>query len=492
MDNGVESIYRTLKKERINGCSVRLKGDKLILGIEDKRIFLKNLNKTIKGRMETVAFFYKKDKDTGIKRNVKKKHILLQYGSAVKGKNVLKEKIYSDTENRLKEIFEEEIKGSKVCVLCDREYSKKVDNLKQAIYPIATKIKSLSGVREKREYYDNLCPLCYLVGSMEWLDEGLIYLNLPGKNEDSFVFLPKMRNLVSLNNFKTYFVDTSKIVDSRDSVSNLRPEKGFTEGEYTTLLYFYEKFFDRVWFMEKVDNYVVQEKEEICSDWVYMKVPSGIVKNVKVSSLKVSDSILRSIYELTKIDKLVYSGFVNKLFFSPKKKIRGKIINQINSKIRESVAEGILKDDFGRFTSTLLPRKGGNVVFTKEARDVMDNLIVSWRLDEMGLNETDLKDIKSVARIVGLVSLNHVSILYKLDKARNPTKFLDALRELSRRLIGLTNSERKKVYPPALTNLVDFVELNRGNRQRFEDIRNILIIYSCVELSMLSYGKKRK
>jgi len=479
MDNGLVNLHSILKD--IPSCRTDLGDDGLTLSIEDKDDFIKELSKTIKARMNSIAFYYTKDKNTGEKRNIKKRHILIQYGSKVEGKNVLKEKILSDTENRVRQIFQEEMKGSKICVLCNREYSKKVDNLKQSVHPTATKIRSLSGVRQKREYYDNLCPLCYLIGSLEWLDKGLVYLNLPGKNEDSFAFLPVMKDLRILSEFKTYFVD--QFTNPADPFSNLSPERGFVEGEYSVMLCFYEKFFERVWLKEEVENYdLASEKVEICTDWMRLKIPSGIVKNVKIFSLKIPKNILKSIYELAKDDKLVYSSFVHNLFFSSSRRAGGDL--------RENVARGMLEDDFRRFSSGLLPRKGGHVVFIKEAKNVLYRLIPLWRMEGMGLTDADLKDLKSVARIVGVVSLNHISILYKLDRARTPAEFLDALRELGRRLVGLDKNDRKRVYPPALTKLVDLVELRMTEQQKFENVKNILTVYSCVEFSMLNYRGK--
>jgi len=478
MDNGLVNLHSMLKD--IPSCRTDLGDDGLTLSIEDKDAFIKELSKTIKARMNSIAFYYTKDKKTGEKRNIKKRHILIQYGSKVEGKNVLKEKILSDTENRVRQIFQEELKGSKICVLCNREYSKKVDNLKQSVHPTTTKIRSLSGVRQKREYYDNLCSLCYLIGSLEWLDEGLIYLNLPGKN--SFAFLPIMKDLKSLSKFKAYFV--GRFTNSADPFSNLSPERGFVEGEYSVILCFYEKFFERVWLKEEVENYEEAEKVETCTDWIRLKFPPERVKmkNVKVSSLKIPENILNSIYELTKDDKLVYSSFVHNLFFSSGRRAGGNL--------RENVARGMLEDDFRRFSSGLLPRKGGYVVFIKEAKNVLYRLIPLWRMEGMGLTDADLKDLKSVARIVGVVSLNHISILYKLDRARTPTEFLDALRELGRRLVGLDKNDRKRVYPPALTKLVDLVELRMTEQQKFENVKNILTVYSCVEFSMLKYRGK--
>ena len=104
----------------------------------------------------------------------------------------------------------------------------------------------------------------------------------------------------------------------------------------------------------------------------------------------------------------------------------------------------------------------------------------------MGLGEAEMNNLKSVAKIVATVAdKGHVGILYRIDKARNATDILNGLRELSKRILGLDEKERKTIYPPALINLIELLEQNRNNRELIEDVKNILVIFSCVELSKI-------
>ena len=77
--------------------------------------------------------------------------------------------------------------------MCGNVFNKGVKKLQQANYPFVTKIASLSGVRSYKdggilslkEYYENLCPLCYLIGVLAWTDEAMVYRTFP--SEKSFL-----------------------------------------------------------------------------------------------------------------------------------------------------------------------------------------------------------------------------------------------------------------------------------------------------------------
>ena len=127
----------------------------------------------------------------------------------------------------------------------------------------------------------------------------------------------------------------------------------------------------------------------------------------------------------------------------------------------------------------------------REAREVLFRLIKVWRLYRMGLGEAEMNNLKSVARIVATVAdKGHVGILYRIDKARNTADILNGLRELSKRILGLNEKERETIYPPALINLIELLEQNRNNRELIEDVKNILVIFSCVELSKIKRRSK--
>ena len=489
MDNGIENLYRILKD--VKGVRVKLNERQLEFDITNDLRFLEEFKKAIESKMDSIIFVKRKDEKTGIIKNVKKDYILSQYGKKIGNKNVLKEKIYSETEGRLKEIFENLEEGNKTCILCGKSYFRSIDKLKQSVYPFVTKIRSLSGIRtikSLKDYNDGLCPLCYLIGALEWTDECIIFRSFLGGGEKrySIVILPSMSNLQELHEFKKKY---STILQSQDIISNLRTKTGrYLEGEFTTLLYFYEEFFNKIWFQSETPedwlDYIGAEKE-ICRNWVIMKIPSRAVKNIKYEKIEISSSILRVIYELTKNGKLIYSSLIDKIFFIFEERNLERE-REISQEIKEKISAAFLEDNLDVFASYLLPRKGGYVVFPPEAENVIYELINLWRWNKMGLSDDELKNLKDVARIVATIANEgHIGILYKLDKARNPDEFLNGLRELSRRILALKDEKREHIYPPALENIVEILEKNKENKELFEDVKNVLVIFSCVETSKI-------
>jgi hypothetical protein len=168
----------------------------------------------------------------------------------------------------------------------------------------------------------------------------------------------------------------------------------------------------------------------------------------------------------------------------------------LTNEIRENLSKAFLENDFRSFARTFTPKKGGHIGFSKETRTCLERLIYTWRLEKMGLDEENLKMLKTAGRTIAVASKSHQSLLYKLDKAKDKTALLDAIRQVSRRIAGLKTEEKEKyktfVYPPALEELVMLLEKHEADRRFIEDLKNIIVIFSCVELSRLDYLGERK
>ncbi|PWB54525.1 MAG: hypothetical protein C3F06_04280 [Candidatus Methanoperedenaceae archaeon] len=494
MDNGVETFYRLLKEAQNSSFSVNIDNNSLIITVADFDKFKESVGIAIKNRRSNLIVI-DEDKKLGVNKEVKKDYILIQEGTKVGGKVAFKEELYNekttiDTVNKIFDLITEE--GVRSCIVCGRQFSKPIKKLQQAAYPFVTKIKSLSGVRSYKdgdvysfkEYFDDFCPTCYLVGIAEWLDDGIVYRTIPG--EKSTLFLPRFNKIDELIKFKnTYRIQLNK----SDRYRNIRVKIDSDEtenppGSFSTLLCFYEKFF------------FSDDKEIIGKSWTMMEIPFGAVKNIKLSVLDLADSVLRVIRELSEKDISFYKDIIMQIYFfydNPK----GVPVNRdFTNKIRENISEAILKDDFHLFATNLLPKKGGYVGYSKDTRLNLEDLIYIWRLKNMGLDEEQLKTIKSASRTIAAASKDHRSLLYKLDKAKDKTALLDSLRQVSRRIAGLKVEEKEKfkgfIYPPALEDIVSLLEKNESDKKFIEDLKNTLVIFSCVEFSRLDYieGKK--
>ncbi len=350
--------------------------------------------------------------------------------------------------------------------------------LQQASYPFVTKIKSLSGVRSYKdgivysfkEYFDDYCPTCYLTGISEWLDDGIIYRTVPG--EKSILFLPRFNNLEELGKFKQSY---RPLLNKSSRYRNIRVIEGSEEtenpsGSFSTLLCFYEKFF-----------FDVDKKEVIGKSWAMMEVPFGAVKNIKLNVINLAESVLQVIKELSEDNIRIYKGILTEIFFFYDHPKGAPVDWDLTGEIRENLSKAILKDDFHSFARNLLPGKGGRVGYSKEIRKNLEDLIYIWRLKNMGVPKDKLDTIKSVGNIVAKASRKNPSLLYKLDKTRTIDDFWGVLREISRKLIGFEDSDKKMIKPTALDGIIQLV---KEYEDKWKEIRDLLVIYSSMYYSI--------
>jgi hypothetical protein len=387
-------------------------------------------------------------------------------------------------------------KENKVCMMCGGRY-KKGYTLKQAVYPFVTKNKSLSGVRTIKslpEYNKNLCAMCYLVGVMEWTDEGLVYYTKKKKKKSkssgkdnkqdgkTFLFLPIFDNLIELNKFKEETLRAGMLkISGRDGNLLRNPNSEDVEktfGKYTTLLAFYEKF---------VLN--VKESEVLCNSWGVLHIPLGRVKNVKFETINVDKGILEVISELIENEYLIYNNMIKEVYFKKKTDEGFTPDWDITEEIRENLAESLLTDDFRMFSTQLMPRKKGVVVLSSDAYEVLDELIYLWRLVNMGIPKEKLSMIKSVGNIIAKVSFSNVSLLYKLDRARTIGEFWSVLREISRKLVGMESEDIKGMRLSALDEIIVMV---KECEESWKEIRDLLVVYSSVYFALEKLRKEEE
>ncbi|XRP97620.1 hypothetical protein ACO3UB_03630 [Methanocaldococcus sp. 16A] len=484
MDNALENFYRILKKIDIEDFNVTLTGDKLIFEFDDFEEFKNALIQQIKHKYKNMIVMGV-DKKTGVTKEIKKDFILLQEGKKEGGTVKLKEEIFDW--NKLPKILNElneNKKGNKICIMCGGRY-KKSYTLKQAIYPFVTKNKSLSGIRTIKslpDYHKNLCLMCYLLGVLEWTDEGLLYYTLG--NEKTFLFLPIFDDLIKLNTFKEDTLHAGILNSSGESAryGNLAKNPNSdeiekTSGEYSTLLAFYEKFIVNV-----------KESEVLCNKWGVLHIPiKSKVKNVKFETINVDKGMLEVIGKLVEENYLIYDEFVKGIFF---KKYNNKKFTtdwEFTHEIRENLSKSLLINDFRTFSKQLMPRKGGLVILSSDAYQILDELIYLWRLVNMGIPKEKLDIIKSVGNIIAKISIGNSSLLYKLDKVRTIEEFWSVLREISRKMAGMEKEELREIKPTAIDELVIMV---KEHEKIWKEIRDLLVIYSSMYLAIKKLKKE--
>jgi len=508
MDNGIENLYKILcsiQKQERGILQTNIESDRLEVEVFNSKRLKELLEDAIRASRDNYIFYWDEDAKTKVKVNKKKAFIAIQYGSKDQrtGRNKVKEKIFRDEEigqvlGKLLEEFEGG-KKEKTCVLCGRPYHVSISNLHQAVYPFATKIKSLSGVRTKvspdgvisgmTENYKHLCPYCYLVGTLEWADPAIIYRSFTGgKKPDerfSVVLLPSEPNLAKLKEVKEAYRWQVEPL-AQEKVSNIRVRIRGREGEqrrppiakFTLLLGFLENFL-RDYAVEKkvLDYYDCRRK--ISENWIALEVPEGAVKDVKVYPLIVGNDFLQLLVSLIEGKHCPYYDFLGPLWLRNSEGKRADPATQ--DEVKEELACSLITDNFDSFAGNFVPRRKTSLVIYPSVKETLEQIIKEWRWHKMGLKEEDLEVIKKAARVVAKAGENSPSILYKLERARGLTELLDALTQVSHKIIGMEAKELQYLSMDSVERLVEMLHSKGDDPHVFKDLRNTLVIFASVE-----------
>ena len=492
MDNGVETLYSILQNIVDKSFKIKIEDNSLIVTIEDFNEFKKKVGNAI-GYIRSNLIVTVMDKEHETTKEVMKDYILIQEGKKIDGKVAFKESLYNPKTvmSTTSEVFDLMVKdGKRNCVICGKSFSTPIKKLQQASYPFVTKIKSLSGIRSYKnetdyslqEYYDDFCPTCYLRGIIEWSDDAIIYSTTP--REKSTLFLPQTNNIHELIKFKKH---CRRYLNKNGRYQNIKEAKNSdkienTPGTFSTLLCFYEKFSTDI------------QEDNPNKSWTIMDVPCGKVKNIKAYTLNIEESILDIMLQIDQFG--IYSSIIKAVSFFNNKHGGSSVNWKLTSQLQEDLSRSFIENDFCAFANVFLPQKGGKLGFSTETREYFEIFIYKWRFENMGLDKETFEMLKLAGKTIAAVSKSHQSLLYKLDKAKDKSALLDTIRQVSRRIVGLKPEEKEKcksyIYPPSLEELVILVETHSDDRKFIEDLRNTLVIFSCVELSKLNYFEEKR
>lgn len=508
MDNGIENLHRMLcsiEKQERGILQTNIEADGLEVEVSNPERLKELLKHAIKTSRDNYIFYWDEDSKTKIKLNKKKAFVAIQYGSKDQqtGRNKLKEKIFKDEDidqvlDEFLREFEIEEK-EKTCVLCGRPYHVSISNLHQAVYPFSTKIKSLSGVRTKispsgimsgmTENFKRLCPICYLVGTLEWTDPAIIYRSFIGGKKTgerfSVILLPSESNLAKLKEVKESYRPRIEPL-AQEKVSNIRVRIRGREGEqrrppiakFTLLLGFLEGFL-REYAAEKevLDYYDCRRK--ISENWVALEIPEGGLKDIKTYPLIVGNDFLRLLVTLIESEHCPYHDFLGPLWLRDSE---GKPADlAIQDEVREGIACSLITDNFDSFAGNFVPGRRASLVIYPTAKETLEQIIKEWRWHKMGLKEEDLEVVRKAARVVAKAGENSPSILYKLERARGLTELLDALTQVSHKVIGMETKELQYLSMDSVERLVEMLHSKGDDPHAFKDLRNTLVIFASLE-----------
>ena len=499
LDNGLATFSKILKKlseDDEEGIieKVEINPFELSYGFRNEPEFAKLLSNIIKSKMKNMIVEVE-DKDTGEIKEVKKDHILIQENKKIGGKVAFKEDIFdkNKTYDVILKIYENLKEGNKTCFFCGRKFKSKVKRLQQASYPFVTKIKSLSGIRsytpkgiKLKEYVDDYCPQCYLIGILEWLDGSMVYRTIKEKKKiiKSIIILPQMESLDELIKLKNSYTgilnNTQRWSNIKIDVSKEKVEN--TPGRYTTLISFYENFIREI------------HPDKSANHWFIVEIPAGSVKNPKYYEITFDETIMNLFYKLIIEEKrLFYREFV-KIFHAfyndPKKGTRDFEREHI---LHEQLCQAITYNDFSTFCNAFLPRKGIHIGLPEGAYEILEKIIKIWRLENM--NEEEFEMVKSAGNSIASLIGDKISLFFKLEKAKNGSDLLKVLQETIRRLTidkdkfetnyekfkSLNERDKQKVQYVNTYNLDKLIEKiveAQNDKRLLEDIKNIVLIYA--------------
>lgn len=500
LDNGVENLYHLLSQLQMDEpdlLNVQLEPDRLSLEIFDIEKFPSYFASRIEDARDTNLFYLKKE-DTGETKKTMKSFSPLQ--SVWKGdRNLVKEKIYHEDEgeNTVNSIIAAiEKEGKSRCILCGRSFGKNKYKLKLANYPFVTKIKSISGTRTKvekdgslsgRPDYNEFCPICYIVSTLQWCDRGIVYrCHL---NDWSLMLLPVSPNLKELHELKRRYTTQ---LNPMDNISNVRVVLSTRTGEetirrpsgtYSLILAFLEKLADSL-LVETETTPLFEVVRKINQDWMALEISEGKVKMVKYKPITISRPIAEMIAKAVQRKVLVYSELVEQVNLSPQAKL------EEIGELKESMSKSIVTDDYEGFASSFLPRKSKYVDFYPKGRESLRELIMNWRWNKLAFTSDDLEMVRKVGNIAAKVAQRDVAVLYKMDKSRNITDLLDVLREVSRKVVGMDEKERQYISPSAMEQFVEKLYERGEQRADFKALKSTLVIFSCMEYAKDMYHRK--
>lgn len=262
-----------------------------------------------------------------------------------------------------------------VCDLCSGNYGGDfgISQVSQIIYPVSPgSLSSQCGIRKVQANY-NCCPLCAVLGCLEWLDDIPFLSN--HKNLTHYHIFPKIEQLSELHTVKNLI---------RNSL-NLRPYSNvfsltdkYPLDEYSMLLLLFENMIRNIRQIRRLEDI-------LCKDWSVLKI-KGTEATYQTSYTYLYEISIPNIESLENIFSKIkepYSGFVDKTFATPiKDGVSRDICNSLTEENKYFISKGLIIDDFHEFAKAFQIRQNCGVAFPKESKEIFDKLINLWRCEQ--------------------------------------------------------------------------------------------------------------
>lgn len=479
LDNGLEvfsKVTESIAEQFPNILEIKVDYEELTLKIYEEENFIEKLSDEIKKRTKDRLYYYVDKDSLKIKPFVIfNKQPSSQYPLIFKN---------GEMKDFLKGLFTtQSVKGQtskKSCIFCGRSTKR---NLTQSIYPFATKIRSLSGIRTKwkngklkeLDEYIKICDQCYFLGAIAWIDDTLPYLcNIDQK---SVILLPApiYSNLVKLKQVKSISLAYG------DGKTNVRFKKrhaeetyGNSEGKYSLLLAFIERILYEIAEKEDVMDLLSDIKIRISERWFFITIPQGKMKNIMISELILNEPTFKLLAKLSENGLLPFTYVFYELEITDEK---GKVLPKETQLLRERLSEALLTDNFNLFAIAFAYKPKRLLGLYKDIERDIEKIVKIWRWSEV--NQDVLEILKKSGRAFASIAISskHPSILYSLERARSSSDLLEVLKNCAHKLIGLDKEEAKHISLNSLEQLTELI-LNTNEPKTLADIKNTLLIFA--------------
>lgn len=489
LDNGLEALYRALGevKSQIKGAvgELTLCPDGVEVEVMDLDELVRGISGVIRN-WSSERLYYWVDR-RGERRQALKQFVTFNCQPASQYPKIF---VDSKRDELIKAAFSPGGSGrTGVCPVCGEE-SVLRDSLTQSVHPMATKIKSLSGVRTSGEggalsgfiEQFRICPRCYLRGAMVWLDDGLIY-RTGRAGKPSFVILPSPPgyDLLRINRVKERYRVSLRIQDGLSNVKAVVKRAGGESEEMppagnSLLLAFLERLLSDIIAERRWEGFM-RVRREISEGWLMLTIPIGPMKNVTARDVMLDERVITLIGRCVEDELLPYAGMISLIWLVDER--AGKLQGEETDELREEMSRAVLEDDFDSFASFLIPRPRRSLVISRDVEGRIEGFTLKWRCGRMDAERLEV--VKRAGRALGQIAIGRgaPTLLYALERARSPQDLLDVLAQVSHRIIGLDAEGLKYLSVEGLERLTEIVhQLDPG---QFNELRNTLMIFASLE-----------
>ncbi|MCS3920678.1 hypothetical protein Q2T83_00585 [Fervidibacter sacchari] len=494
IDNGLElfgHIVEEIQKQHPRVVQVRWEPEALEITVQNMQRFVELLDDALRQRIAITVFYMAERK--GEKRPDLKPFVGFNQQPPAQHPPT-----YQEAKRRefLQEVFSfpaSQGRGEpKSCLLCGERINSDSKKLTLSVYPFVTKIRALSGARSKWSGeglsgftpHPIVCPFCYLLGSLVWADDALLYLcDIGGTDGNAVILLPAplASNLMRLREVKASY--RPRYGERRTNVRFKRKprregqpeeEREVQDGPYSLLLAFLERVMDEIAERDEVTDLFTEVQRRVSEGWLILSIPQGRLKNITAHNLILDEPTLRLLAKLVEQGNLPYAHCISEIWVTDEK---GKRLQDIVPDLHEQMAKAILTDNFDLFAQTFVPKPRRQLRFPFAIESIVENLITLWRWSNMDAQTLEIvkKAGRALARIAA--SKKQPVLLYALERVRSSSDLLEVLKEGVHRLIGLEAEEMRYISLDALEQLTELLHQITDARQ-FADLKNTLIIFA--------------